>query len=181
MIAHPVNLDQKQQRLLQSILTLSTSTISSLNSSGDNNKNKENFNGVVNNSSSVKLISVTKGKSSSPSKVQVSTNQSPPRNAQVGSLKRPDSKLVQSDIPVHFSGSAFLNSPDPSLLPLPDFEEVSFDKAAFFNDAAPLSCGPLSSSIGKELNNINSSDRFKIMKNSSKLKKNSLIKPLVSV
>lgn len=52
-------------------------------------------------------------------------------------------KKVQSSSDVHFSGSAFLSSPDPSALPIPDFEEDYLSP----NLAAPIASNTIPSKL----------------------------------
>ena len=89
------NLDSKQLRLLQQIMSLTKST--------QGEKLSARFE-----------LSAEESESSVKKKMkQINSSEKV-------SMKTPNSKLEPE---LHFSGSAFLNSPDPSFLPIPDFSD----------------------------------------------------------
>ena len=96
-------LDEKQSRLLSQIIQLT------------NVKQAENIvRGTVaelSKASGEKIPMKKKGK-----------NPTPPKSNKTS----PSINRIPSPSNMHYSGSAFVNSPDPSIIPLPDFEEMNF-------------------------------------------------------
>lgn len=111
------NLDDKQKRLLQSMMKYTSTPISSIIPASPI--------GVVSGreTSNNQVVTGSTKKKTDTSETVTPVAQNPKSRT---SEQTPKKSSKDSSTETHFSGSAFLSSPDPSQLPMPNFEEDFF-------------------------------------------------------